>query len=359
MKLLQWSQICKLSNTSNHLGRQLEQEHEFITATSMAQAKHVQQLHKLMSRVKDSMLLMETNTTIIDKAASGLRTTSHSLVQVSESIIEAIPMLQQSNPPTNTLTSFTESVKMLSEVVGDLKAHVLPYTPISQQPESCPPQPSYANIVANPPQNRAAHYNLNMPEYVTRIENRLHIQERQVSISFDKEAEDSPTERGGPATYALCEKLNEHLCALDQETNQVSLVVDQHIKSLQITENNTILLEFVSSKSTEHFKQYCNDNTLLSCICSTAKIWPHLYCLVIKFVLCNGSFSPENQDQLCQIEIDHSLETRSIVATSWIKIPELCSPNQKTANVKLACSSPMSANKLLSERVFIANSRVV
>ena len=60
-----------------------------------------------------------------------------------------------------------------------------------------------------------------------------------------------------------------------------------------------------------------------------AKIQPHLYHLVMKFVPCDSSFSPEDQDQLCQIEIDHSLETRSIVAASWIKKPELPSPNQK------------------------------
>ena len=128
------------------------------------------------------------------------------------------------------------------------------------------------------------------------IKNRLHIQEHQVSISFNKEVEDSPTECGGPATYALHEKLNEHLCTLDQETNQVLLVAGQHIKSLQITENNTILLEFMSSESMEHFRKYCNDNSLLSHICSMAKIKPHSYHLVIKFVLFNGSFSLENQD---------------------------------------------------------------
>ena len=148
---------------------------------------------------------------------------------------------------------------------------------------------------------------------------------------------------------------------LDQETNQVSLAAGQHIKALQFTENDAILLEFESTSSANRFRSYCKDsnNNLLPCICSSAKIQPHLYQLVAKFILCDGSFSLECQDQLHLIEADHNLKHRSIVSASWIKRPELCSPNQKTANVKIICSSPMAANKLLLERVFIANSRVV
>ena len=70
-------------------------------------------------------------------------------------------------------------------------------------------------------------------------------------------------------------------------------------------------------------------------------------------------FSLECQEQIHLIEADHNLESGSIVSASWIKRPELCSPNQKTANVKFLCSSPTVANKLLTEKVFIANTRVI
>ena len=79
----------------------------------------------------------------------------------------------------------------------------------------------------------------------------------------------------------------------------------------------------------------------------------------MKFVPCDGTFTPEDKDQLHTIETDHKLEEGTIILAAWIKKPELCLPNQKTANVKVICSSPVTANELLLGRVFIANSRVI
>ena len=79
----------------------------------------------------------------------------------------------------------------------------------------------------------------------------------------------------------------------------------------------------------------------------------------MKFVTCNRSFAPDDEDQLCMIEADHKLKEGSIISAAWIKKPELHSPNQKTANIKVICSSPVTTNQLLLRRVFIANSRVM
>ena len=79
----------------------------------------------------------------------------------------------------------------------------------------------------------------------------------------------------------------------------------------------------------------------------------------MKFIPCDGTFAPEDEDQLCTIETDHKLEEGMIILAAWIKKLELHSPNQKMANVKVICSSLVTANKLLLGRVFIANSRVV
>ena len=81
-----------------------------------------------------------------------------------------------------------------------------------------------------------ATYNLDAPEYVTRIEKRLRIQEKQVYVAFDKSNKSSPKERGGQAAFTLQEKLNEAMHALDQETNQISSVTRQPIKALHFTE---------------------------------------------------------------------------------------------------------------------------
>ena len=79
----------------------------------------------------------------------------------------------------------------------------------------------------------------------------------------------------------------------------------------------------------------------------------------MKLVPCDSSFSPDNNDQLCTIKVDHNLERGFILSAAWIKKPELGSPNQITANIKLTCTSPITANQLLTKRVLVANSRVV
>ena len=109
----------------------------------------------------------------------------------------------------------------------------------------------------------------------------------------------------------------------------------------------------------ERLKSYFNKKDLLPHICSTAKGQPQPYRLVLKFIPCNGSFSPANEDHLHSLEVDHGIEEGSIIAASWIKKPELRSPNQRTANVKVLCSMPQAANCLLLERVFVTNARVV
>ena len=91
----------KLHDTSDHLGRQLKQEHEFIMATSTAQAKHVQQLHKLTSRVKDSVLLMETNTTIkIRQSVASTQLPTRLLRSLNPSSKLALHSNKVTHPPT-------------------------------------------------------------------------------------------------------------------------------------------------------------------------------------------------------------------------------------------------------------------
>ena len=141
--------------------------------------------------------------------------------------------------------------------------------------------------------------------------------------------------------------------------NQILSVTKQPIKVLHFTKWSAILIELESSTTTQHFKTYCKDNNLLACICPSAKILPHTYQLVMKIILCDGTFAPEDEDQLHAIEADHKLEEGTIISAAWIKKPELHSPNQKTANVKVICSSLVTANQLLLGRVFIANSRVI
>lgn len=149
--------------------------------------------------------------------------------------------------------------------------------------------------------------------------------------------------------YSLHSKVNKWIRALDQETNQVMSTAGQPIKTPQFMECSTILLKFDSKVLANHFQLYCRDKDLLTRICSTVKIQTHTCQVVMKFVPCDGSFSPEDKSQLRVLEMEHNLEVGSIVVASWIKKPECHAPNQKTVNVKVFCSSPITTNHLLTE----------
>ena len=125
------------------------------------------------------------------------------------------------------------------------------------------------------------------------------------------------------------------------------------------TERSTMLLKFDSKEHADQFQTYCKDRELLTRICSTARVQACTCCVVFKFVPCDSSFLPENKEHLRTLESEHNLEEGSIITASWIKKPERCAPNQKTANVKVFCASPIVANHLLRERIFVLNSRIV
>ena len=65
-------------------------------------------------------------------------------------------------------------------------------------------------------------YNPDVPNYVPHIKNKLFIQGRQIYITFNKNAADSPKKCGGAAAYALYRNMNEWVHSLDQEIDQVS-----------------------------------------------------------------------------------------------------------------------------------------
>ena len=136
---------------------------------------------------------------------------------------------------------------------------------------------------------------------------------------------------------------------LDMESNQVTAQLGQAIKALQFTERSAMLLEFKSPESANRFRKYSEEKDLLAHICAFAKIQPHTYCSVLCFVPCDGSFSPEDKAQLRALESDQGLEEGSIISAAWIKNLALQKHNQKTANVKLTCTSPEAANHLLTQ----------
>ena len=113
-----------------------------------------------------------------------------------------------------------------------------------------------------------------------------------------------------------------------------------------------ILLEFNAPESKALFTDLCNDNLqLLYKISPKARIHPRAYMVIFCFVPCNGEFDPSDSAHLHNIERDNDLLANSINAASWCKCPDKHSPNQATATLKLACSTPDSANHLLTGHI--------
>ena len=92
---------------------------------------------------------------------------------------------------------------------------------------------------------------------------------------------------------------------------------------------------------------------LLKELSPRAKIHPRAYTVIFRFVPCDGSFDPSNEDHLRDIEKENDLQANSISAASWCKFPDRRSPGQTTATFKVACSNPDAANWLLPGRICV------
>ena len=315
----------KLLIASEQVTKQFECEREFLAASAASQAENTQQLTKIVASIKNTS---QTLTSMSQKLTASTDSTTKSVADIQ-------PMIKTLTSSTEPMSSITESAKALAKAVEELKND--PPSPPQSQQSHQGTQPSYASVIGTNIQHSLASqaFNTEVPEYITHIENRLRIQERQVYISFDNEVADSPKERSGSAAYALRGKIDEWIRSLDQETNQVTSTSGQPIKALQFTERSAMLLEFDLKSHADHFQTYCKDKELLTCICSTVKIQARTCRVVFKFVPCDGSFSPENKDHLRTLESEHNLEEGSIIAASWIKKPECQAPNQMSKSFAL------------------------
>ena len=198
------------------------------------------------------------------------------------------------------------------------------------------------------------------PKYIQRIINCLTIAEKQVYVLFSPTDAKAPKERDGSAAQSLCSKLNALLKPPTNDASTPADVLNPTICALHFTDHNTVLLEFDSANVVKKFGSINSEHHLLTThICPSAVILPHSYWVILHFIPCTGSFNPQDMDHLTQIEEDMNLPPHSIITATWIKKPELRSLGQKTANIKLVCALAEAANKLLSECLFVANTRVV
>ena len=191
--------VEKLLITSEQVTKQFECEREFLAASTTSQAENTQQLTKIVASIKNTS---QTLTSMSQK----LTTSTDS---IAKSTTDIQPMIKTLTSSTEPMSSIAESAKALAKAVEELKNN--PPSPPQSQQSHQGTQPSYANVAGTNMQHSSASqaFNTEVPEYITRIENRLRIQECQVYISFDNKVADSPKERSGLAAYVLRGKINE------------------------------------------------------------------------------------------------------------------------------------------------------
>ena len=132
------------------------------------------------------------------KTSQELSLTSQNILKsannIAKSTSEILPFTQTIPSMADHINLIADSAKALTKAVNDLKSS--PPTPNSIQQSTTGASLSYANTVtkSTPCPTSSLPYNSDTTEYVMRIENRLQIQERQVYITFDNNAADSPKE---------------------------------------------------------------------------------------------------------------------------------------------------------------------
>ena len=128
------------------------------------------------------------------------------------------------------------------------------------------------------------------------------------------------------------------------------------VRNVSIFERPSLLLEFDSADSKSQFAEMIEKNNfLLKELSPKARIRPRTYAVIFRFVPCDGSFDPNKEDHLRDIEKDNDLQANSISAASWCKRPNRRSPGQTTATLKVACTNPDIANSLLTGRIRVAD----
>ena len=180
--------------------------HDFHSATSSEQAKHMQQLKTLADSSKTLFLKLKTTIENLAKTANNLQSTSLMLNQSSAKLsptslegpapnqlhqyhdkLDAIlatlgdiqPTYLQLTASLDNLALVTESSKVLAKVAENLQA--LPTLPHANSVLPVPSSQTYASAATSNLQNISSphphSFNPNIAEYITCIENRLCIQE--------------------------------------------------------------------------------------------------------------------------------------------------------------------------------------
>ena len=181
-----------------------------------------------------------------------------------------------------------------------------------------------------------------------KVQHRVILAAKQIYVAIDPNDEGGPTSRSIEDQRRLRDNLSNWLTE-EVRIESPDFNNPRAICGVKILKNFDVLIETDTEASAELFKKHA-PNILIN-LCPSAHIRPRNYVLIFKFVPCAGRFDPYDEGSLREIESDNGAPSNSISSASWCKRPDLRSPNQQTANLKVCFMSPEGANFFLKERI--------
>ena len=233
---------------------------------------------------------------------------------------------------------------------------------ITKLTPSPPAWPSIPPTLPHPPPAIPNTFNPKVSTHHTRIQQRLLLAARSLLIQLAPTQGNTPLNPSPTAISKLRDDLNKELHSLDELEfafhDDVNIRnTKTSIRGIKPLERGAYLLDLDSAESVARFKAYAAEPTsslISSHFGESASIRLKGHNLVFKFVPCTGDFDPSNPNHLSELEYDNNLSPNSITSATWLKRPDRRSPTQTSASLKVVCSTPESANHLLSERVYVA-----
>jgi hypothetical protein len=201
-------------------------------------------------------------------------------------------------------------------------------------------RPSYSQVAATQPKTQDS--------LAQKIQNKQGIQHRQFVISFSPGATDLPTDSSDATNAQIKAKFNEALLKATEGT-----AAKAEARSANVLSNGRILIELKDAETARWLREGDNRETIAKLFHPDCFFIARPYPLIFRFV--PVTFNPTSDEALRDLEAAHDLPANSITGASWIKDPARRSSTQTVANMKINCSSPEAANKLLTSSVRIGH----
>lgn len=191
------------------------------------------------------------------------------------------------------------------------------------------------------------------------IRKRMAMQDRQLMIVFRPITDEFKTEFDKLPLDELKQKAID-LVGEVAGSDATSQTLDIRVRGATMAKDSrSILIEFFSEAAPKWLRGSDAGNTLLRRLGNEEK-WPaifknRIFPVFLQFV--SVDWEP-TLDNLRQLEARNDLEPNSVIEARWVKNPKDRAPGQRSAHLRLWLRSPKDANKLLTGRIYVANSMV-